>query len=71
MNWFRIMTFYGLGRDADEAIASRELFGNGYPVTAIECSAEDVPYKTRAFQEAATEELRNALIRRGYKVVLK
>lgn len=79
MKWWRItlkkpnqdLTFYGMGRDADEAIASRELFGTGFPITAMECAADEVPYKTRAFQEATTEELRYALVKRGWKVVLR
>lgn len=81
MKWFRVdliaidksirVLGYVLSKDARTAIAKLEGFGirDQHP-EAIEVPDYEVPYKLRAFTEATTEELRNVLRSRDWKVTL-
>lgn len=63
--------YFCYGVDWEQAASSRMLFDPVHTLAGMECDASDVPWKVRAKYESTTEELRDALKARGYKVVLR
>jgi hypothetical protein len=82
MKWWRVdckrikdgheSVYYVYGSDWETAAAGRMLHDPGrHTLSGMECDPNQVPWRLRAYYELSTEELRNALKDRGWKVVLR
>ena len=63
--------YYVFSIDWKSGAAQRMLFDASVTLSGMECDPNEVPWKVRARYEMTTEELRDALKWRGYRVVLR
>lgn len=63
--------YYVMATDWESGAAERMLYDSPVTLSGIECDVNEVPWKVRARYEMTTEELRDLLKARGYKVVLR